>query len=106
MEALPKDLLPEFLKGSHVICHKLGLWNGIWSHIFTETTFMHYGHESGGLVSITLKPDTVAKWILSLHICSQLRQNLASMKDGHNTEVITTHTEEKRQRILTDSGDR
>ena len=59
--------------------HKQGLWNGIWSDMYIETTFMRYGHESGGLIGITQKPGTVAKWALSLHIFSQLREDLKAM---------------------------
>jgi hypothetical protein len=43
-----------FLRGEHVMRHKAGLWNGIWSDMFIETTFMRYGHGPGGLICITL----------------------------------------------------
>ncbi|KAG0722397.1 hypothetical protein GWK47_044525 [Chionoecetes opilio] len=29
MEALPQNVLEHFMKGSHVMRHKMGLWNGI-----------------------------------------------------------------------------
>ena len=52
MERLPAELRDRFMKGKHVIGHKPGLWNGIWSDIFIETTFMRYGN---GQVAILVK---------------------------------------------------
>ena len=43
MEKLPEDVLKCFMKGEHVMRHREGLWNGIWSDMFIETTFMRYG---------------------------------------------------------------
>ena len=61
MENLSGDILEGFLKGNHVLCYNPGLWNGIWSDIFIETTFMRYGHEAGGIVGITLQPAIVTR---------------------------------------------
>lgn len=44
----------------------------LWSDMFIESTFMRYGHSPGGIIGITLKPSTLKRWALSLHICSQL----------------------------------
>ena len=55
MEKLPPHVLIKFMKGEHVMRHQAGLWNGMWSDMFIETTFMRYGHGPGGLVGITLK---------------------------------------------------
>ena len=43
MEKLPKELLDAFMKGQHAMHHNAGIWNGIWSDMFIETTFMRYG---------------------------------------------------------------
>ena len=106
MEALPDDMLSEFMKGNHVMRHNPGLWNGIWSDMFIESTFMRYGHEAGGLVGLTLQPSAVSRWALSLHVCSQLRVDLASLKDGPSNKVMTTHKEETKSRIKSDAVDR
>lgn len=71
---LPDDVLEKFLKGEHVMRHNTGLWNGLWSDTFIETTFMHYGKGpggivvgvaggivAGGIVGVTLKPSTVKR---------------------------------------------
>ena len=47
MERLPIDVLTRFLKVEHVMHHKSGFWNRIWSDMFIETTFLCYGHGPG-----------------------------------------------------------
>jgi len=74
--------------------------------MFIESTFMRYGHEAGGLVGITLQPSAVSRWALSLHICSQLRVDLASMKDGRRETTTITHKEEGHSRMHNDFMDR
>ncbi len=44
MKDLPSNVLQHFMKGSHVMRHVPGLWNGLWSDMFIEMTFMRYGH--------------------------------------------------------------
>ena len=106
MEQLPDSLLLEFLKGEHVMRHRPGIWNSIWSDMFIETTFMRYGHESGGLTGLTLKPASVARWALSLHVCSQLRSDLMAMKEEQHIKSVSTHKEENPGRIVNDASDR
>jgi len=43
MEALPSVVLKHFMQSEHVMRHIPGVWNGIWSDMFIETTFMRYG---------------------------------------------------------------
>ncbi|KAK3727318.1 hypothetical protein QZH41_005489, partial [Actinostola sp. cb2023] len=74
-----------------------GLWNGIWSDMFIETTFMHYGHGPGGIIGITLKPETLKTWALGLHICCRLKQAIAEILGGIN--VQDTHKEETKAKI-------
>ena len=106
MESLPYNVLNLFLKGEHVMRHIPGLWNGIWSDMFIESTFMRYGHGPGGIIGITLKPETLKKWALSLHLCNSLEASLSDMIDGKNENSQTTHSEEGTSRIKSDSKDR
>ncbi len=76
IENLHESILPYFLKGKHVMRHMKDLWNGVWSDMFIESTFMRYGHGQAGIVRITLKPETLKTWALSHHICSQLMRIL------------------------------
>ena len=50
MERLPDDVLMHFMKGHHVMRHKPGVWNAIWSDMFIESTHMRYGHGAGGII--------------------------------------------------------
>ena len=43
MEKLSGDIFHKFMKGEHVMRHQKGLWNGIWSDMMIETTYMKYG---------------------------------------------------------------
>ena len=106
MEAMPKLCQEQFLKGEHVMRHVPGLWNGIWSDMFIETTFMHYGHGKRGIIGVTLKPETLKVWSLSLHICSRLEQDLSSFLYPDNDTELTGHKEESKGTISGDKADR
>ena len=71
IERLPIDVAQCILKVMH---HNKGIWNGILSDMFIETTFMRYGDGKRGMIGI--KPDTMKVWALSLHPCKKLRQIL------------------------------
>ena len=86
--------------------HQSGIWNGLWSDLFIESTFMRYGHSTGGLVGITLQPSTVKRWALSLHLCAQLRKDVMSLSDPDEQTTVTTHKEEGTSRIQTGAIDR
>lgn len=40
----------------------VGVWNGIWTDQFIESTFMKVGHGTGGIIGITFKPEAVKTW--------------------------------------------
>ena len=105
MEALPEEVLDRFMKGEHVMRHQRGLWNGLWSDMFIETTFMRYGHAPNGIIGITLKPDTLKVWALSLHTCSSLEAALDEMLENSGNQG-NEHKEEKKARIENDNKDR
>ncbi|KAF3833276.1 hypothetical protein F7725_026941 [Dissostichus mawsoni] len=65
MEKLPPHVQGYFLQGQHVTRHIRGIWNGLWSDQFIESTFMRYGHSAGGIIGITLKPEALKIWALS-----------------------------------------
>ncbi|KAG0714324.1 hypothetical protein GWK47_014367 [Chionoecetes opilio] len=94
METLPTKVLDLFMKGEHVLRHIPGIWNGIWSDMYIEITFMRYGHGKGGIIGITLKPETLKTWALSLHLCSKLESNLSEMVDGDGGNMQIIHKEE------------
>ncbi len=94
------------MKGNHVTRHNPRLWNGIWSDMFIESTFIRYGHESSGLVGLILQLSAVSRWVLSFHVCGHLRGDIA-LKDGQiKKNSIAMHQKEAKFRILSDVMDR
>jgi len=71
-----------------------GLWNKIWSDIFIETTFMRYGHWSGGLLGITLNNKCFKRWVFNPHTCSPHLWDLKAMRDTNGVATITPHKEQ------------
>ena len=106
MARLPNEVLAQFLKGEHVMRHRAGLWNAIWSDMFIESTFMRFGKSQGGLVGITLKPSALKRWALSLHACSNMSKGLLDMRDDKRDQVVTHHREESKSRLKGDDEDR
>ena len=106
MERLPRDLLDKFLKGEHVMRHQAGLWNGLWSDMFIETTFMRYGHGPGGLIGITLNESAMKRWALSLHVCSRLVRDVADLREADSDRSVVVHKEEMKGQIEADAKDR
>ena len=88
MEDLPTNVLAHFMKGAHVMRHVPGLWNGLWSDMFIETTFMWYGHGKSGIIGITLKPETLKSWALSLHVCGQILEDLSILRESERPNFI------------------
>ena len=84
MNKLPPGVLRKFMAGEYVMRHQKGIFNGIWSDMHIETTFMRHGKGPRGLVGITLKPKAVKQWSLSLHACSQILQDLEEMRSRNN----------------------
>ena len=106
MEDLPDEIHSSFLQGHHTMHHIPGLYNGIWSDMAIETTFMRYGHSKGGIIGITLKPETLKTWAYSLHGCHQLLNDLNDMRNKNTVPIQTTHKEESPSRIQSDMKDR
>ena len=106
MEKLPSSLFERFMKGEHVMRHQEGQWNGIWSDMYIESTFMRYGKGPGGLIGVTLKPSVVKKWANSLHICTQILKDLDEMREKPPNPSQSVHKEETVGRIRSDEEDR
>ncbi len=82
MRKLPHSILDKFLHGEHTTRHHSGVWNGIWSDMFIETSFMRYGKGPGGLIGLTLNEQSVKKWAYGLHICTEIIRDLAKMRSN------------------------
>ena len=86
--------------------HNPGVWNGICSDMFIETTFMCYGKGPGGLVGVTLKPSTIQRWALSLYTTSPVESDIDEMRHAQGTREATTRKEEMPGRIASVANDR
>ena len=76
MQPMPEDVRKYFMIGQHTMHHTAGVFNGIWSDMAIETTFMRYGHSRGGIIGIMLQPESVMTWSYSLHLCNSLTVDL------------------------------
>ena len=76
------------MKGEHVMRHKPGVWNAIWSDMYIETTFMRYGYGPNGIVGITLQPSALKRRALSMYTCSRLVQDVAYMDKGYTEKEV------------------
>ena len=101
MKRLPDSILSKFLRGEHVTRHQRGYWNGIWSDMFIESTFMRYGKGPTGLIGLTLKPSVIRKWAYSLNIFTQVQEDLERMRESSVKEQIF-HKEESEARKESD----
>ena len=106
MEGLPIEVCKHFMAREHTMHHTSGLFNGIWTDMNIETTFMRYGHGRRGIVGITLKQETLNTWTYSLHTCNVIVNDLNKMRDRECSPSQTYHKEEMPGRIKSDAQDR
>ena len=105
MQHLHPTLLKRFMAGEHVMHHTYGLWNGIWSDLYIESTYMRYGHGPSGIIGSTLSETTLAVWALSHNTMGQMSNDVAELCT-HQDHVVMRHKEERPIRITDDSRDR
>ena len=66
---------------------------------WNKTTLMRYGKGREGLVAGTLKPSTVKRWALSLHITSWIESDIEEMRHEQGKTQAMVHKEEMPGRI-------
>ena len=61
--------------------HIGGAWNWVWTDMMPgdRTHFMRYGKGPRGLIGITVKPNAMKTWALSLHICCSIQKDIREM---------------------------
>ena len=61
---------------------------------------MRYEHGPGGIIGVTLNPNALKRWSLSLHKCRRIIKDLVEMSDANaEPNDITVHKEEMTIRI-------
>lgn len=105
IEAMPEKLEEQFLKGQHTMHHKPGIFNGIWSDMAIETTYMRYGHGHSGIIGLTMKPEALKTWTMSIHAINTVMSGINTI-DEVGDESQSHHKEESKGRMRTDTRDR
>ena len=105
MESLPLNVQKHFLEGQHTFHHKSGLFNGIWSDMAIESTYMRYGHGHSGIIGLTLSKEAVKTWAYSRHVYSRSKHALDAM-NNQDLQPSSKHKEEGATRIKKDAEDR
>ena len=68
---------------------------------------MRYGKGKHGIIGITLNPEALKSWALSLHVCGQIAADVAEMRDDESViRQASIHKEESKSRIQADAKDR
>ena len=105
---LPDHVMQRFLEGEHVMRLIDGIFNGIWSDMFIETTYMRFGKSPGGLIGKTLNEEASQKWALSHHVLTKCKSDIfhAIRPSKRNSSTASLHKEEMAWRIKADAEDR
>ena len=74
--------------------------------MYIESTFLRYGHSHGGIIEITLQPETLKIWTLDLHIRSRIVEDITNMSDQHSVQTHETHKEESKSKMQADAAGR
>ena len=56
MHNLPGIVLEQFLKGEHIVCHQDGHWDGIWTDMMIESTYIRHGKGPGSIIGTSKGP--------------------------------------------------
>lgn len=105
MTRLGPEILDRFCRGEQSLHHNAGIYNGQWSDMFIETTWMRKGHGPGGIIGTTERPQTMATWVFSMDATMTITGDLKKMS-GSEEVVQVTHKEESPSRINRDGDDR
>ena len=103
----PQTCIKHFFTKEQSTAHLIaGLFNGIWTDMFIETTWMRHGHGPNGVGGIVMNDKQMKIWCLSEAAVSAVRSQINQLSSGDSGKVQMTHKEEAPSRILSDSKDR
>ena len=103
---IDQDILNKFCNGQQSLHHTTGLFNGEWSDMFIETTWMRKGHGPGGIIGNTENAQTMATWVYSMDTVMTLTGDLKKMGNINEVKCKEKHKEEFPSRIRHDGDDR
>lgn len=70
-----------------------------------ETTYMRYGHGHSGIICLTMKPEALKTWTMSIHAINTVMSGINTI-DEVGDESQSHHKEESKGRMRTDTRDR
>ena len=105
MEKLPEYLVKKFMNGEHMVRIQNGLFNGIWSGMAIESSYMKVGKGPAGVIGVTTNHRSVSIWSNSHHLCGELLIELSDLGSKQQTHD-PKHKEEGTGRIKSDADDR
>ena len=94
VEGLPDGIRAQFINGQQTMHHNACLFNGIWSDMANETTFVRYCDGQSWIIGITLKPETLKTCAYSLHTCHGTIDDLSEMRNNERPSAQTSHKKE------------
>ena len=100
------DLMRKSSKVSKQTMHHIdGLWNGMPTDQFIETTWMRKCHGPDGIIGDTQNAQAMATWVLSRNDAQTLNNDLRRMTGGSDSAQVR-HKEADTFRIQRDAEDR
>ena len=78
MELLPEEDLAKFMTGEYAMHYVPWLLNRIWNERYIGNTFMRYSKGPDGILEITLRPENLKTWALSLHARFRLEDDITN----------------------------
>ena len=105
LERLPNTVLTQFLEGQHVVHLQDGFWNGIWTDMSIESTYMKIGKGPSGMIGVTTNERAVKIWANSHHLCTEVATELEELRTEKELKQ-KIHKEEYAGRMKSDSADR
>ena len=106
IEHLSDTLLEKFLVGEHVIHLQKGFWNGVWSNMAIESTYMKTGKGPRGMIGTTTNERSTTIWTSGHHLCGELTTELDDLRSKRRSDKVELHKEEQIGRIQADGLDR
>ena len=85
----------KFIKGEQTMHHIDGLWNGMPTDQFIETTWMRKFHGPEGIIGDTQNAQAMATWVLSRNAAQTLTNDLRRMIGGSDSAHIRHKEEDK-----------
>ena len=82
IEAMSEQIEDQCMKGQHTIHLQQGIFNGIWLDMAIETTYMRYGHGNNGIIGLTMRPEALKTWAMSIHAINSIMSDLNTIYDN------------------------